>query len=287
MNPKFPIYIPSKGRWESRVTVKVLERLKVPFRVVVEESQLEQYASVIDRRKLLVLDPQYQRDYDACDEFGLSRSKGSGPARNFIWDHSVAEGHSHHWVVDDNIMGFFRLHQNLKRPVGDGTVFACMEDFALRYSNVAIAGPNYCMFASRKTKLPPFAANTRIYSCSLIRNDIPFRWRARYNEDTDLSLRVLKAGWCTIQFYAFLQDKMVTQRLKGGNTDELYKNGTLEKSQMIARLHPDVARVVYRFGRIHHQVDYLRFKANKLRRREPLDGLGKNNYGMKLQTVVK
>jgi len=28
----------------------------------------------------------------------------------------------------------------------------------------------------------------------LIRNDIPYRWRAKYNEDTDLSLRVLKDG---------------------------------------------------------------------------------------------
>ena len=62
------------------------------------------------------------------------------------------------------------------------------------------------MFVPRKSAdLPPFKANTRIYSCILIDNALPFRWRGRYNEDTDLSLRVLKAGLCTIQFNAFLR----------------------------------------------------------------------------------
>jgi hypothetical protein len=125
--------------------------------------------------------------------------------------------------------------------------------------------------------------NTRLYSCILIRNDIPFRWRARYNEDADLSLRVLKAGWCTLQFNAFLHDKAITQTVTGGNTDELYRNGTLEKSRMLARLHPDVTKVVWRFNRWHHHVDYRPFKRNKLIRRPGVEiPQGVDNYGMKL-----
>ena len=105
-----------------------------------------------------------------------------------------------------------------------------------------MSGPNYFMFASRKTAVPPFVTNTRIYSCNLIRNDVPFRWRGRYNEDTDLSLRMLKAGWCTIQFNAFLQFKMSTQTVKGGNTADFYAvEGTGAKSAMIVALHPDVS----------------------------------------------
>ncbi len=84
-------------------------------------------------------------------------------------------------------------------------VWSPNKDFVLRYENIAMAGPNYFMFAPRKRKHPPFSLNTRIYSCNLIRNDLPFRWRARYNEDTDLSLRMLKAGWCTVLFYVFLK----------------------------------------------------------------------------------
>ena len=123
----------------------------------------------------------------------------------------------------------------------------------------------------------------------LIKNDLPIRWRGRYNEDTDLSLRVLKAGLCTVQFNAFLQEKATTQTLKGGNTDEFYaKEGTLPKSQMIAELHPDVAKVVWRFNRWHHHVDYRAFKKNKLQRLQNICVPNQiNNFGMKLVEIIK
>ena len=109
-------------------------------------------------------------------------------------------------------------------------------------------------------KTPAFVMNTRIYSFLLIRNDIPYRWRGRYNEDTDLSLRVLKDGWCTVQFNAFLAGKCTTQKIKGGNTEEFYsKEGTYPKSKMLEDMHPDVAKVVWKFNRWHHHVDYSQF----------------------------
>jgi len=140
-----------------------------------------------------------------------------------------------------------------------------MEDFTLRYSNVAMTGPNYYMFISRKSKNPPIKINTRIYSCNLIRNEVPQRWRGRYNEDTILSLDLLKAGWCTILFNAWLQWKMMTQQLPGGNTDEFYaREGTMPKSQMLVQEHPDVARLTFRFGRAHHYVNYRVFADRRL-----------------------
>jgi hypothetical protein len=283
MNPRFPIYIPSKGRWESRITARYLEAMGVPYRMIVEAQEYPKYSEVIDREKLLVLDPAYQRDYDPCDGLGLSKPIGSGPARNFAWDHAVDSADEWHWIIDDNISGFYRLNKNFKLPVSDGTPLFCMEDFVLRYKNIAIAGPDYFMFQWRKATCPPFTPNTRIYSCILIRNDIPFRWRCRYNEDTDLSLRVLKAGWCTVLFNAFLQYKMPTQTVRGGNTDTIYVNGTAAKSKMIADLHPDVARVVWKFGRVHHYVDYRPFRKNRLIRRPDIEvPTGTNEYGMKL-----
>lgn len=267
--------------------MRALDVLGVPFYVIVEKQQFDDYAAVIDPAKLLVLPSEYQRDYDACDKLGDSKSKGPGPARNFAWDHSIGLGAAWHWVADDNISGFYRLFKNLKTPCGTGAIFYAMEEFALRYRNVAMAGPNYFMFASRKSKMPPLVFNTRIYSCNLIRNDTPFRWRGRYNEDTDLSLRMLKAGWCTVQFNAFLQYKITTQTLRGGNTDEFYaKEGTLPKSQMLVDLHPDVAQLAYRFGRVHHRVDYSGFKRNKLIRRDDIEiPEGTDDFGMRLVKV--
>jgi hypothetical protein len=163
--------------------------------------------------------------------------------------------------MDDNITLFARLHENQRIPVGDGTIFHAMEEFVLRYKNIGMAGPQYWMFAPSRSKLPPYVINTRIYSCNLIRNDLPFRWRGRYNEDTDLSLVMLKAGWATVQFNAFLQYKLTTQTLGGGNTEAFYaEEGTLPKSQMLVKMHPDVARLVWKFRRWHHFVDYTPFK---------------------------
>lgn len=285
-NPKYPLYIVSKGRSDSRLTSRALERMNVPYYIVVEEQEYKDYCSVIDKEKVLILPKEkYHSEYEVCDDLGLTKSPGPGPARNFAWDHSISNGFSHHWVMDDNIQQFSRLNNNLIIRLANGSGFRCMEDFCERYSNVAMAGPNYEMFVSRKSKVPPFVMNTRIYSCNFIRNDAPFRWRGRYNEDTDLSLCMLKKKWCTIQFNAFLQLKTTTQLLKGGNTAEFYaKEGTMPKSQMLVDLHPDVAKIAWKFKRWHHYVDYTVFKSLKLIRKKDVkvDG-GVNNYGMELK----
>lgn len=283
-NPKHPIYIVSKGRAESRLTSRALERMGVPYFIVVEEQERAAYAAVIDPKKVLVLDKRYQCEYETCDDLGETKGKGPGPARNFAWDHAIASGHTWHWVMDDNINDFFRWNRNRQIRVSTGAIFFAMEDFSARYSNVLMSGPNYFMFVPRKTKAPPFVANTRIYSCNLIRNDAAYRWRGRYNEDTDLSLRMLKNGYCTLQFNAFLQEKKTTQLLAGGNTAEFYaKDGTGPKSAMQVRLHPDVSRIVWRFGRIHHHVNYAPFKKNKLALRPGLERPTEaNEYGMRV-----
>ena len=261
MNPRFPVYIVSKGRAGTRLTSNYLEYLRVPYRIVVEARERDAYAKHIDARKILVLDKKFQHEYDTCDNLGDTKSKGPGAARNFAWAHAIKSGAEWHWAMDDNIRSFRRFNHNEKVKVSNGGMFRAMEDFVLRYKNIAMAGPNYYMFVAARDSVPPYVLNTRIYSCNLIRNSLPFRWRGRYNEDTDLSLRILKAGWCTVQFNAFLQEKTTTQHMRGGNSDDFYfKEGTLNKSRMQVQLHPDVSRLTYKFSRIHHHVDYSVFR---------------------------
>jgi hypothetical protein len=287
VRPRYPIYVVSKGRWEKRLTSDSLDEMGIPHYVVVERSQFRDYEErVRPLAKVICLDPQYQIDYDAFDDLGMTKSKGPGPARNFAWEHSIRAGHAWHWVMDDNINGFYRLFNNLKTPCKTGAIFRAMEDFCARYENVGMAGPNYFMFASRKEpNIKPFTLNTRIYSCNLIRNDVPLRWRGRYNEDTDLSLRMLLAGVATVQFNAFLQLKMTTQTLGGGNTEEFYaKEGTRPKSQMLVDMHPNLASMVWKFDRWHHTVDYTRFSSLKLKFRRGVEVKpGPNDYGMELE----
>ena len=274
--PEYPLYVISKGRWQSRVTVRTLQRMNVPFEIVVEPQEYDLYAEVIPKEHIRVL---------PFSNLG----QGSIPARNWVWEDSIARGAKRHWILDDNIEDFNRLNRNMKCSVRCGSMFRAAEHFVDRYSNVAIAGFNYATFCDKTKVIPPYYLNTRIYSCILIDNSIPYRWRGRYNEDTDLSIRALKDGYCTILFNAFLAGKVTTMRMKGGNTDELYKDdGRKKMAEALQEAHPDIVKVVWKFNRWHHQVDYSSFKKNELCK-IPTEEVypDVNNFGMFLKEFPK
>lgn len=273
VNPRYPVYVPTKGRWDSALTIKALERIGVPYYAVVQPQEAEAYRSVVKTGEILLL-PQ-----------GLD---GLVPARNWIRDHSInVLGTARHWQIDDNIDGFYRLYQNLKVPVATGAIFRAMEDFSDRYENVAISGPNYFMFASRKTIMPPLTLNTRVYSCSLVNNKLPHRWRGVYNDDTDICIRALKAKHCVVLFNAFLCMKATTMTLGGGNTPIYQGDGRLRMAESLRDQHPDVVTVTTKWGRPQHHVDYRRFRKNELK---PVYGLVVgdeiDNYQMVLERVA-
>ena len=272
INPKYPVYIISKGRWESRLTSKALEKINLSYHIVIEPQEYDNYASVIDPKRILVL------------PFS-NLNQGSIPARNWVWEHAISIGAKRHWILDDNIRDFRRVLNGKKIRVADGTIFKIAEDFVDRYENIAMAGFQYTFFAVNSTK--PVLLNTRIYSCILIDNKIPHRWRGRYNEDTDLSLRILKDGWCTCLFYIFLIDKQATMSMKGGNTEELYKlnnqDGRLLMAQSLQKQHPDITTITRKWGRWQHQVNYSRFRKNKpILKENIIIKKGINNYNMRL-----
>lgn len=277
MNPRYPIYIISKGRWETPLTARALDRMNVPYRMVVEPLEYERYCETIKPERLIQL---------PFDNLG----QGSIPARNFVWDHSTKEGHKRHWILDDNIRGFMRFNRNVILHSRTGATFAAAEDFTDRFANVPMSGMNYFMFVKRKHPNQKVCTpNTRVYSCILLSNEFDFRWRGRYNEDTDLSLRVLKAGYCTLLFNAFLADKVNTMTMKGGNSDKLYEqnvefDGRLAMARALERQHPDVVKVSRLWGRWQHKVDYRPFRGNQFKLKRPIEGSGKlNEYGMTIK----
>jgi len=316
--PRYPIYIVSRGRAHSRLTAKTLLAMKVPYYLVVERSEYETYATVENPRRILVISDTNPKE-----------PTGPGRARNFCRDHSWRKGFARHWVLDDNISGFYRLHRNKRIQVGDGAIFLAAEDFVDRYENVFVAGFQYRHFCASKAKYPPYVKNTRIYSCLLIDNtklfqwkhgkkrrddEVPvvigakrrapmgkyFLWRERGNEDTILSLDAMENGYATIQFNAFLQGKAGTQTLKGGNTEVYYavedaewksdeqekynEVGTIRKSLILQKFYPKVAKVVYRFKRPHHHVDYSKYQQIPLRlKKNTVVPTMPNEYGMSLE----
>jgi hypothetical protein len=249
--------------------------MNVPYKIVIEPHEYNDYASVIDPSKILVL---------PFSDLG----QGSIPVRNWVWEHSIQNGDEKHWILDDNLEWFYRFNNNTKIKCDSGTILKCAEDFTDRYTNVGISGLNYEKFCPKTDNRPAFRVNARVYSCLLIRNDIPYRWRGRYNEDTDLCIRIMKGGLCTILFNAFLCGKRTTMVQGGGNTDDLYQeDGRLKMAESLRDQHPDIVRVIRRFNRWQHYVDYTGFD-HKLIRKENLNLVNKvNNYGLILENIAE
>jgi hypothetical protein len=283
---KYPVYIISKGRADYMYTSRSLNEMGVRHTIAVEPQDVEPYKEAFKHFGITtatLLELPFQ-----------NHGMGSGPARNACWEDSIEKGYKRHWVLDDNIQDFYRLHSNTRYRVKTPTYFTIMEDFVDRYKNVRLAGPRYRFFCASDQKYPAFVKNTHIMSCILIDNSLDIRWRSKYNEDIDLSLRVLKDGDCTILFNAFLQGKCATQTVSGGNTEEVYnadkmdyEDTTKEKTMVLYNLHPDVVRVVKRYGRWHHDVNYDQFQINKL---QFIDNFkmptSHNNYNLKLVKKV-
>jgi hypothetical protein len=259
LKPRYPVYVPSKGRAETCLTARMLMRDEVPFRLVIEEQEREAYGSRYGYENLLILP---------------FRDRGSVvPARNWIKEHATAEGAERHWQLDDNIKGMRRWWDHRRPPCRAGIAMQVTEEFTDRYENIAISGIEYSMWGLNNNGGPPFRLNTRVYSCSLVNNAIPYEWRGRYNEDTDICLQALAGGWCTVLITAFLVDKNVTMKMKGGNTDALYQgDGRLKMARSLERVWPHVVSTRRRFQRPQHVVrdSWQRFD-NELRLKPGVD----------------
>ena len=172
---------------------------------------------------------------------------------------------------------------------------AATEDFAERYTNVALASWNSSFFipcnGTVNYQFPPFYLNQRCYTMFLVDNELPYRWRHQYNEDTDMTLQVLADGFCTMLFNAFLIKTRSTNINstntggEGGGQAAVYDgDGRLKMARDLERVWPGVVSLTRRFDRPQHKVigQWNRFD-NKLIKREDLDVKpGKNEYGMRM-----
>lgn len=278
IKPRYPVFIPSKGRYQfdRALTARWLARDGVPFFLVVEPKEADEYLKLecVPAERVLVM-PR--------DEMRLVG------ARNWIKDYSAERGDERHWQLDDNTYGFYRYWKNKRVPCRAGIALRVCEDFTDRYENIAVSGLNYDMFDVRPPG--PVVFNCHVYSCTLVLNSMPYRWRLLYNDDTDLCLQVLAGGWCTALLNAFCVKKKWTMTVKGGNTTDLYQgDGRLRMARMLEREWPGVVETKRRFQRPQHVVKGVWSYFDTQPRLRPgidLANMPKtDDYGMELKSVA-
>ena len=293
--PKYPIYVITKGRWEKTLTIDTLEEMGIDFNICVEPDEYDNYISNpnVDKNKVIKLPENFSE-----------RKQGGIPVRNFVWQHSIDNGHKKHWIIDDNIDGFYRWNENVQKRVKDGVVFRIMEDYSDMWENLGLTSCQYVSFVPAVDRgRGPVIRNTRTYSCILINTELldkrlEERWRGTYNEDTDLTLRVLSTkDLCTANFNAILSGKQTTGTMKGGNTTTIYEfgedkqenakfTGLQKKFDELKENWGDIVKFTnkrHRDGRPHHHISYTRIFKQPLILKEGIKREPKvNNYNMKL-----
>jgi len=279
--PRYPIFVPTRGRHETPHTIRFLQQDEVPFRIVVVPEEADEYARLVDESQILVLPSSDLRLVGT---------------RNWIRDVAEQEGWARHWQLDDNIRRVYRLWRDAQRiPCDSGPALRQVEDFTDRYSNIGCSGLNYKMFGL--PNLTPYFVNTHVYSATLVNHACPYRWRLMYNDDTDYCLQILGGGWCTVLVNVFLADKLPTMTVAGGNTNQLYAigegagtglyagDGRRIMARELEKMWPDVVTVERRFQRPQHVIDWRRFKMPLERTDDVELSREPDDYGLRLVAV--
>ncbi len=279
--PRFPVFVLTKGRWEKRMTVRLFESLGIPFRLVLEAQEADEYAKVVDPAKFLVVP---------------HRDQGLVTTQNWVWDRAAEEGHPYFWAIHDDIRSIYRVHRGGQIPV-DGTALYAMEEFVTRYDNVALAGMSFAMRVWPSMPNPPVAFNGLIPgNHRLVKTDYrdragrPFRARDGHGwEDHDLCLRIVKDGGVTVRFNAFVVDTFdsINHTSTGEKVGGIDFGGGYAKrlTDELTASHPDavIGSRSTKWG-VRPTVTYRAWKRNRPRLREDAiiqDGI--NDFGMTLE----
>lgn len=217
---KYPIFIPSKGRVGITKTTELLSRENIPFKVVVEPQEYDEYRKVFTEEQLLCLD----------------RNNGKlGYSRHFIKNYAKNNGYEYHWQIDDNIPNF-RIRENgsnIKQPAS--LVLKPIEDYVERFDNVGICGLRHSVFAW--TMNDEYTYNNQCVSCVLVKSDTKsnYRFDPPIVEDTDFTLQILYEGYSTIIFNRHIFDKPAQGKLKGGCSTDYNSGGHTSLQQELIR----------------------------------------------------
>jgi hypothetical protein len=251
MENKYPVYIISKGRAYNPLTAKNLEKANINYLIAVEPQEEQEYIKALGKHRILIL---------PFSNLGL----GSYPAINYCWEHAKQNGHYAHWLFDDNIQSWKKWINGKRRKIENIKDALIFVENHFNINDIDISGfeePNFIVKPPKR----PFKLNCHVYSAMLIKNNIPYRWRLKYNEDVDLCLQVLHNKGKTSSCCYYLADKIATtSKMKGGNQTELYKGNDpkkkLLKAKMLEAVWPQYAKTVIRFNRYHHFVDWKVFQ---------------------------
>ena len=258
------VYIISKGRPKCD-TARTLARMEYPGEWFIVCGNNDETLSEYESRwgeHVLVFDwyDEITRT-DTLDNFGFeSMASGAVPVRNATCDISRERGETRHWQLDDDYYGFYHVNKGeMRKHRMDGQelydVFTEISEFAhsCGLSNAGIAlGTVESMPHKRKT----FGRRVFNAHCLPSDKDLLTRWRGRMNDDLINAIETYRNGGFEMLFKYANLTMAKTQAEEGGLTDLYKAEGTVRKTAYPMLLAPNAVKLVTKFGRYHHKVDW-------------------------------
>lgn len=273
MNKLNTIYIISKGRPKC-LTAQTLNKIgyKGEWFIVCgnNDETIPEYQKIWGKDKILIFDWYEEvKKTDFLDNFGVENMpSGAVPVRNAVRKISYDRGELRHWQFDDDYYGFTRVDFDFKKNHN-----VTGEEFERELNNLAtfaheakLANIGFCL---GHEAFPSNGLNfsKRVFNAHNLPSDekLFVKWRGRMNDDLINALDVVHQGKREMAMYYLSLTLEPTQSEKGGNTDIYKMVGTVRKTAYAILIDPAAVKLVIRFGRYHHQVDWNRIYPKLIR----------------------
>ena len=268
------MYIISKGRPECR-TAQTLTKMRYPGEWFIvcgtNDETIQEYRDNWGEHVLAFDWAKEVERTDTLDNFGFeTMASGACPVRNATRRISWERGELRHWQFDDDYTGFVHIDLERRKNVkfDDGREF---EDWLCSIAEFGhAAGMRNIGFPPTSETFPDHALTfgPRVFNAHNLPSDprlfIP--WVGRMNDDTINAINCWRTpGAYEMSVRCMGMNMPPTQSEKGG-LSALYKaEGTVRKSAYPVLVAPSAAKLVVRFGRYHHRIDWKRLVPKVLR----------------------
>jgi hypothetical protein len=249
----FPIFIPSKGRWNNRKgTVAQLISSAVPFTLVVEPQEAHLYEDLL---RTLWLETSCSSGDIFSSETSLGCSvcvlpqsnQGVSYVRNFIL-HNLAPTSGWFWIMDDDIQGFHRGVDRVNVSIPANEVLLECSKRMQQYPEAAVFSIDYPFYAwqydDAAAAINSYNNIAVMMNRALLPETIHYRFRIR--EDYDFTLQVILSGKTTVRFRNLSYRVPRMAGAAGGMTDyyEKQKSDIAKQNKLFLATWPSVSREV-------------------------------------------
>lgn len=279
------IYIISKGRPQCR-TARTLAKMDYPGEWFIvcgnNDDTLEEYRKAWGGHVLIFDWYEEVKHTDTLDNFGFeTKASGACPVRNATMKISKGRGELRHWQFDDDYNDFHRINETFSkmRRFNSGREF---EDWLFNLAKLGYAA------RMRNVGFPPgsetfvdncFTFSGRVFNAHNLpsTDDLFIPWVGRMNDDLINAINCWRIGGYEMSIRAMNMTMPSTQSEGGGLSEMYIADGTVRKSAYPVLIAPGATKLIKKFGRYHHHVDWSKLRPKllheKWRKKEtPLNG---------------